>query len=196
MLADALGDVRDKHRHLHEVRVRLLQQHERARRAEGAAAGLLAEACPLRGRGEPEAARARTTSTSTRSTTRACGRCAAMSSLPHWKISKSEGKIRHYGAALGPANGWEPEGLALMRERGIDSAADDLQHARAGSGRQSYSGGGGARCRRAACACRTRRGCSRASTRRNDVPGERPPQPSAEGVADRGPAEARAARVP
>jgi aryl-alcohol dehydrogenase-like predicted oxidoreductase len=34
---------------------------------------------------------------------------------------KTEGKIRHYGAALGPANGWEPEGLALMRERDISS---------------------------------------------------------------------------
>ncbi len=34
---------------------------------------------------------------------------------------KREGKIRHYGAALGPANGWEPEGLALLRERRIPS---------------------------------------------------------------------------
>jgi len=32
---------------------------------------------------------------------------------------KAEGKIRAYGAALGPANGWEPEGLALIREREI-----------------------------------------------------------------------------
>ncbi|MEO8458011.1 MAG: aldo/keto reductase [Chloroflexota bacterium] len=32
---------------------------------------------------------------------------------------KSEGKIRHYGAALGPANGWEAEGLALIRNRDI-----------------------------------------------------------------------------
>jgi aryl-alcohol dehydrogenase-like predicted oxidoreductase len=32
---------------------------------------------------------------------------------------KAEGKIRCYGAALGPANGWEPEGLALLREREI-----------------------------------------------------------------------------
>jgi len=32
---------------------------------------------------------------------------------------KGEGKIRCYGAALGPANGWEPEGLALVRERDI-----------------------------------------------------------------------------
>ncbi|MDO8614449.1 MAG: aldo/keto reductase [Dehalococcoidia bacterium] len=32
---------------------------------------------------------------------------------------KREGKIRHYGAALGPANGWEPEGLAVMRSRDI-----------------------------------------------------------------------------
>jgi aryl-alcohol dehydrogenase-like predicted oxidoreductase len=32
---------------------------------------------------------------------------------------KGEGKIRCYGAALGPANGWEPEGLALVRDREI-----------------------------------------------------------------------------
>jgi aryl-alcohol dehydrogenase-like predicted oxidoreductase len=32
---------------------------------------------------------------------------------------KSDGKIRCYGAALGPANGWEPEGLALLKDRKI-----------------------------------------------------------------------------
>jgi aryl-alcohol dehydrogenase-like predicted oxidoreductase len=32
---------------------------------------------------------------------------------------KAEGKIRCYGAALGPANGWEPEGLAIIRDRDI-----------------------------------------------------------------------------
>ena len=32
---------------------------------------------------------------------------------------KREGKIRHYAAALGPANGWEAEGLALARNRDI-----------------------------------------------------------------------------
>jgi len=32
---------------------------------------------------------------------------------------KGEGKIRCYGAALGPAIGWEPEGLAAIRERDI-----------------------------------------------------------------------------
>jgi aryl-alcohol dehydrogenase-like predicted oxidoreductase len=32
---------------------------------------------------------------------------------------KNEGKIRHYAAALGPANGWEAEGLALTRNRKI-----------------------------------------------------------------------------
>ena len=32
---------------------------------------------------------------------------------------KAEGKIRGYGAALGPANGWESEGLALVRDRDI-----------------------------------------------------------------------------
>lgn len=32
---------------------------------------------------------------------------------------ESEGKIRHYAAALGPANGWEAEGLALTRNREI-----------------------------------------------------------------------------
>ncbi|MCH8814332.1 MAG: aldo/keto reductase [Chloroflexi bacterium] len=33
---------------------------------------------------------------------------------------KSEGKIRHYGPALGPAIGWEEEGLAAIRDRDID----------------------------------------------------------------------------
>lgn len=33
---------------------------------------------------------------------------------------KREGKIRHYGAALGPAIGWEMEGLAAMRNRDIE----------------------------------------------------------------------------
>jgi aryl-alcohol dehydrogenase-like predicted oxidoreductase len=32
---------------------------------------------------------------------------------------KDDGKIRYYGAALGPANGWETEGLALLRDREI-----------------------------------------------------------------------------
>jgi aryl-alcohol dehydrogenase-like predicted oxidoreductase len=34
---------------------------------------------------------------------------------------KSEGKIRHYGVALGPDIGWEEEGVAAMRERGAPS---------------------------------------------------------------------------
>jgi len=34
---------------------------------------------------------------------------------------KAEGKIRHYGAALGPANGWEAEGLAVMRNRDVST---------------------------------------------------------------------------
>jgi aryl-alcohol dehydrogenase-like predicted oxidoreductase len=33
---------------------------------------------------------------------------------------KSEGKIRAYGAALGPAIGWQDEGLAAMRDRHLD----------------------------------------------------------------------------
>ncbi|MCH7809359.1 MAG: aldo/keto reductase [Chloroflexi bacterium] len=32
---------------------------------------------------------------------------------------KSAGKIRHYGATLGPAIGWEAEGLAVIRDRNI-----------------------------------------------------------------------------
>jgi aryl-alcohol dehydrogenase-like predicted oxidoreductase len=32
---------------------------------------------------------------------------------------KTEGKIRHYGVALGPAIGWEDEGLVAMRDRRI-----------------------------------------------------------------------------
>jgi aryl-alcohol dehydrogenase-like predicted oxidoreductase len=34
---------------------------------------------------------------------------------------KSQGKIRHYGAALGPAIGWEEEGVAATRGRSLDS---------------------------------------------------------------------------
>jgi aryl-alcohol dehydrogenase-like predicted oxidoreductase len=34
---------------------------------------------------------------------------------------KSEGKILHYGAALGPAIGWEAEGMAVIRNREIGS---------------------------------------------------------------------------
>ena len=34
---------------------------------------------------------------------------------------KSEGKIRHYGAAIGPDIGWEEEGMASMRERHVPS---------------------------------------------------------------------------
>src|SRR3989337_2675567 len=34
---------------------------------------------------------------------------------------KSRGKIRHYGAALGPAIGWEEEGVAAIRGRSLDS---------------------------------------------------------------------------
>lgn len=34
---------------------------------------------------------------------------------------KSEGKIRHYGAALGPDIGWEEEGMAAMRQRRVPS---------------------------------------------------------------------------
>jgi aryl-alcohol dehydrogenase-like predicted oxidoreductase len=34
---------------------------------------------------------------------------------------KAEGKIRHYGVALGPDIGWEDEGMASMRERRVPS---------------------------------------------------------------------------
>lgn len=34
---------------------------------------------------------------------------------------RREGKVRHYGVALGPAIGWQDEGLRAMRERQIDS---------------------------------------------------------------------------
>jgi aryl-alcohol dehydrogenase-like predicted oxidoreductase len=34
---------------------------------------------------------------------------------------KAEGKIRHYAAALGPANGWEAEGVELTQSRKIDA---------------------------------------------------------------------------
>ncbi|MEX0800757.1 MAG: aldo/keto reductase [Dehalococcoidia bacterium] len=34
---------------------------------------------------------------------------------------KAEGKVRHYGVALGPDIGWEDEGIASMRERQVPS---------------------------------------------------------------------------
>jgi aryl-alcohol dehydrogenase-like predicted oxidoreductase len=34
---------------------------------------------------------------------------------------KTEGKIRHYAAALGPAIGWEAEGLAVIRNRNVSA---------------------------------------------------------------------------
>lgn len=34
---------------------------------------------------------------------------------------RREGKVRHYGVALGPAIGWQEEGLRAMRERQIES---------------------------------------------------------------------------
>ncbi|MGI8553534.1 MAG: aldo/keto reductase [Dehalococcoidia bacterium] len=34
---------------------------------------------------------------------------------------RRDGKVRHYGVALGPAIGWEEEGLRTMRTRSIDS---------------------------------------------------------------------------
>ncbi len=46
---------------------------------------------------------------------------------------KSEGKIRYYGIALGPAIGWLYEGLNCIRER-IYKPAAHLQRARATSG--------------------------------------------------------------
>ncbi len=33
----------------------------------------------------------------------------------------AEGKIRHYGIAIGPDIGWEDEGMASMQERGVES---------------------------------------------------------------------------
>jgi aryl-alcohol dehydrogenase-like predicted oxidoreductase len=34
---------------------------------------------------------------------------------------RGEGKLRHYGVALGPAIGWREEGMRAIRERGISS---------------------------------------------------------------------------
>ena len=46
---------------------------------------------------------------------------------------KSEGKVRYYGIALGPAIGWLYEGLNCIRERDVDERATHLQHAGATS---------------------------------------------------------------
>ena len=50
---------------------------------------------------------------------------------------KSAGKIRHYGATLGPAIGWEDEGLAVIRDRDIEGLqkVDQLAFLAEGTGR-------------------------------------------------------------
>ena len=47
---------------------------------------------------------------------------------------KSEGKVRYYGIALGPAIGWLYEGVNSIRERGSHERPAHLQRARATPG--------------------------------------------------------------
>ena len=62
-----------------------------------------------------------TTSTSTSCTTRAWTRSSATTCSRSWSACKDEGKLRHYGVALGPAIGWRDEGLRALEERDIAS---------------------------------------------------------------------------
>ena len=55
---------------------------------------------------------------------------------------RDEGKIRHYGVALGPAIGWREEGLRAIASPRDHLGADRLQPPRAGPGRDSCGGRG------------------------------------------------------
>ena len=54
---------------------------------------------------------------------------------------RDEGKLRHYGVALGPAIGWRDEGLRALEERDVDLAPDRLQRARAAARARLPRGG-------------------------------------------------------
>ena len=58
-----------------------------------------------------------TTSTSTSSTTRAWTRSSDDDLFEELERLRDEGKLRHYGIALGPAIGWRDEGLRAIAQR-------------------------------------------------------------------------------
>ena len=89
-----------------------------------------------------------TTSTSTSSTTRAWTRSTPTSCFATLEELQAEGKIRHYGVALGPAIGWREEGLRAICEPRDRLGADRLQPARAGPGPRPHGRGRRARRRR------------------------------------------------
>ena len=127
--------------------------------------GLVARACTRRRWRQACAGSAPTTWTSTSCTTRAWTRSSATTCSRSWSACKDEGKLRHYGVALGPAIGWRDEGLRALAEHDITSRPDGLQRARAGP-RARLPRGRGAQ-GRGACwrASRPRAGCWRTSTR-------------------------------
>ena len=75
-----------------------------------------------------------------------------------------EGKIASYGVALGPAIGWEAEGVKAARERNIAGDADHLQHAGAGSRPRAHRRVPRGAARASSRACRTAPACSKATT--------------------------------
>ena len=78
---------------------------------------------------------------------------------------REEGKLRHYGVALGPAIGWRDEGLRAIDERRIASVQTVYNVLEQDPGRDFLEAGRAARDRRAWRASRRRAACSRTSTR-------------------------------
>ena len=110
---------------------------------------------------------------------------------------KAEGKLRHYGIALGPKIGWRDEGVRALSERdgltSLQTVYNLLEQAP------------GAEFLELAYRLRRRRDRTRADLvgaargppdARAHLRGQRPPPPPAALVADRGPAEGRPARLP
>ena len=109
---------------------------------------------------------------------------------------RSEGKIRHYGVALGPAIGWRDEGLAGHRHPRHRLGPDRLQPARAGSRARPDGGGRRARRRRHGAGTDLLRAARRQPDPGHDLRPRRPPAPSASRMARRGTSEDRPDPVP
>ena len=76
---------------------------------------------------------ASTTSTSTSCTTRGSSRSSPTTCGRRSSTSRTEGKVRELGVALGPAIGWVEEGTRADRRSPDRVAADGVQRARAGA---------------------------------------------------------------
>ena len=61
---------------------------------------------------------------------------------------RDEGKIRHYGVALGPAIGWREEGLRAIARRGVASVQTVYNLLEQDPGAGPHGGRGRARSRR------------------------------------------------